>query len=165
MYGYELSYDKDDSTLLARYPSRDRLIRNLKNLKELLQRLNSQGIIYGDLSANNILVNRKTGKVKLCDIDNTQVDEYPIDLKNYILKYYSSGEALVDENADMYMHNFLTLRSIGKYLFLMTVDETFEKIHRGQITDEYEEPAYQIFASMRNPRDFTGETVIQYVKK
>lgn len=85
----------------------------LKRLRKQLERFHELGIIYGDLKSDNVLSHYKNHKLGcLCDLDNTQVHNLPIDIKSdYVDEFlYQYGE--VDEMLDWYVLNLLTLEAI-----------------------------------------------------
>lgn len=164
MVGYEMTYDQFDRSLesLSLLP-RKRLIKVLREVKEVLEYLNEQDITYGDVTADNILVNIKTGIVKFCDIDNMQVGRLPIDIKGYCLSRYYSKTGVIDSKADAFMHNILTIKKLAAPdKFESTI---VQELERGIFPTKFKQGAKHIFESMRNPEEFTGDYVIQYVKR
>lgn len=85
----------------------------LKRLRRELQHFHELGIIYGDLKSDNVLSHVSNYKLGcLCNLDNVQVKDYPIDLmSSYVDEFlYQYGDA--DENLDWYVLNLLTLESV-----------------------------------------------------
>ena len=164
MVGYEMSYDKFDRSLESlSFLPRKQLIRVLRESKEILEYLNREGITFGDVTADNILVNIKTGVVKFCDIDNMQVGENPIDIKGFSLSRYSSKTGVIDKKADAFMHNLLTIKKLATpEKFESTI---MQEIERGIYPTRFKQGAKPIFESMATPESFTGEYIIQYVKR
>ena len=111
--GYEMTYDQNDRALeCLPHLERKQLIAALKQSKEALQQFASQDVIYGDVSESNILLNTKTGLITFCDIDNMQVGQYPIDVKGYALIKYYEKTGIIDEKADAFVHNLLTINTL-----------------------------------------------------
>ena len=164
MVGYEMTYDPFDRSLESlSFLPRKQLIRVLRETKEILEYLNSEGITYGDVTADNILVNIKTGIVKFCDIDNMQVGENPIDIKGFSLSRYHSKTGVIDFKADAFMHNLLTIKKLSAPdKFESTI---IQELERGIYPTRFKQGAKPIFESMANPESFTGEYVVQYVKR
>ena len=164
MVGYEMSYDKFDRSLESlSFLPRKQLIRVLRESKEILDYLNREGITFGDVTADNILVNIKTGVVKFCDIDNMQVGENPIDIKGFSLSRYYSKTGVIDSKADAFMHNLLTIKKLATpEKFESTI---MQEIERGIYPTRFKQCAKPIFESMATPESFTGEYIIQYVKR
>lgn len=163
--GYEMTHDFDDNSLndLCNVP-RKNLIQYLRQSREILLYFASQDITYGDVTEDNLLINRKTGKVKFCDIDNMRVGSYPIDIKGYSLTKYYEKVGEIDEIADAYMHNFLTLRSLSYPKGRYDTDIIYE-LRKEIYPSKYKLPAREILHSMTTPEQFKGEYIIQYVKR
>ena len=109
-------------------------IHYLRKIKEKLIELHQLGIIYGAVKSNNIFIDRKTDEITFCDIDNMQVQEYPIDLMNSYAKKFIKKYGTIDKKLDSYMMNLLTLEqfipSITYY------DKVLETIEEGFIPTE-----------------------------
>ena len=165
LIGYEMTYDPNDLPLNCLGMKRKDSIEVLKKTKDALQHFASKDIVYGDVKDNNVLVNIKTGEVKFCDMDNIQLGEYPIDLMGIDLKKYYQKRGIIDENADAYMHNLMTLKQLKfpcNYTFYSGILLMFEK---GEFPSKFKLAARPIFESMINPEQFTGEYAIQYIRR
>ena len=138
--GYQLSYEEQKHLLLK--------------TKDILEYFYSKGIIYGDFELRNILLNRETGDIIFCDMDNTQVDDYPIDKRPGNLEYFYLCRA-IDGTVHPFMHNILTLR----------LNELDPFSSRYAINKVFNKPAHKIAHSMRQPVEFIPEYVIDYIKK
>ena len=112
LVGYEMTYDPNDLPLNCLGMKRKESIDILKKTKDILVRFASNDIVYGDVKDNNVLVNIKTGEVKFCDMDNIQLGEYPIDLMGIDLKKYYQKCGIIDEKADAFVHNLLTINRL-----------------------------------------------------
>lgn len=157
LIGYEMTYDKND---IRAYPGlfrRDARIYLLQETARILQYFASKEIVYGDVAYRNILFNKERGKFKFCDIDNIQLEDYPIDLIGVPsdLDYYEQVCG-IDLKTDAYMHNIMALSVLG-------VD--FPYCYDEEVNFEFRTPASQIVESMKEPEAFTGEYIIQYAKK
>lgn len=85
----------------------------LKRLKTQLQRFHELGIVYGDLKSNNVLSHIHNHKLGcLCDLDNMQVKEYPIDITSDYIDEFLCWYGEVDEKLDWYVMNLLTLETV-----------------------------------------------------
>lgn len=137
---YQLSYEEQKHILLK--------------TKDILEYFYSKGIIYGDFELRNILFDRETGDIIFCDMDNTQVDDYPIDKRPGNLEYFYLCRT-IDGTVHPYMHNILTLRlnELGPFSSKREINSVFKK------------PAHKIAHSMRQPVEFIPEYVIDYIKK
>lgn len=156
LIGYEMTYDLSDKEIFPYHLSRDALIQFLNQSKDALNYFSNQDIVYGDVSYSNILLNRKTGQIKFCDIDNIQLGGYEIDLYEPNLEAFVIDYGKVDSNADIFMHNIMTLN--GFYIdFCACCLEEVEYKFGSTVAD--------VFDTMRRPKDFDGEYIIQYVKK
>lgn len=165
MIGYEMSYDKNDISLndLASIPRKE-LIKLLREAKEALVYFDHQDITYADVTEDNLLINTKTGKITFCDIDNMRVGTYPVDAKGYSPTRYYEKTGIIDAKADAYMHNLLTIRYLN-YPKGVYDTKVMRDLRNGIYPSRYKLSAREIFSSMANPETFTGEYVIQYVKR
>lgn len=85
----------------------------LKKLRNQLQRFHNLGYFYGDLKSDNVLSHIYRYNLScLCDLDNMQIKEFPIDIKSdYVDEFlYQYGE--VDEKLDWYVFNLLTIETL-----------------------------------------------------
>lgn len=156
LVGYETSYDEEDRRFYPPLFSRSQLIEKLKDAQSILEYFNAQDITYGDVNFRNILYNRRTGKLKFCDLDNMRVGEYPIDLFILPLKNYKDMRG-IDDSTDAYMHSLLTLQAFDLPLFFSRPEE-FNK--------EFEPFAVEkIIPTLIEPSEYQGEYIVKYVKK
>lgn len=85
----------------------------LRKLRNQLQRFHDLGLFYGDLKSDNVLSHISHYHLGcLCDLDNMQVKEFPIDIRSdYVDEFlYQYGE--VDEKLDWYVFNLLTTETL-----------------------------------------------------
>lgn len=113
-------------------------INLLIKLKEILEKLHYENIIYGDLNIYNVLTNGKD--VKLCDSLNIQIDDYKINAFTPVMNNYVKSLETT-EGLDEYMLNLMTiylLNDINYNDILWKVEETliaiFNKKEYKQIT-------------------------------
>ena len=171
LVGYELTHDEYDQTLDETYLEYDEKLYCLKRTHQILKCYENYGIIYGDISADNILVNSNSYLSMFCDIDNIQIGDYRMDTEHYILSEYISGRGDLDITAHAYMHNFVVLHTLVKQLKDREKTEKF--LVSGEIYNYinfndglFKETAVKdIIDSMRAPGDFNGEFIAQYIKK
>ena len=163
LVGYEMTYNPDSVTLKNSGFTREEKIAALKRTKEILEYFHTKDIIYGDVKSNNILVDRKTGEIEFCDMDNIRIREYPMDLvAEYVQPFEKCGKI---ELCDAYIHNLMTLQQLGFPNNYPTFREVQKALAREIYPPNFKEEAITIFESMIIPRKFNGEYVIQYVKK
>lgn len=145
----------------------------LKRLRNQLVRFHKLGIIYGDLKSNNVLAHYRNYRLGcLCDLDNMQIKDLPIDIKsNYVDEFlYQYGK--VDEKLDWYVLNLLTLESIHELdqTTDMAYHETraFMDHYRGNCEAlremQHVSPHYEGSLLIEDPT-FYEEIGIQYYKK
>ena len=106
----------EQSTLENLQPvfSTEQKIHYLKKIKEKLLEFHELGIIYGDVKSNNIFIDYKKDEIIFCDIDNIQIQEYPIDLMNSYAKEFVKKYGKTDKRLDSYMMNLLTIEQFIK---------------------------------------------------
>ena len=161
--GYEMTYDEDDISFDKMFLFRRQLIRALKETSEILKYFASQDITYGDVKANNILINRKTKKAKFCDMDNIRYKEYPIDLLSDHVDSFITLPGDLEEKADAYMHNLMTLQMLNSPN--LTYDEILYQLSEGKFPRCYKKQARETLATMASSEPFTGEYIAQYIKR
>ena len=155
LIGYEMTYNPEYIVFEPFQIPRDETIHFLEKSKEILQNLSQEGIVYGDVAKRNILVNRRTGQVKFCDMDNIQLDDLPIDLLSRALKEYSAIRG-IDSCADAYMHSLMTLHSFD-------LDENY--CFQSEFDYHFTRQAKKVLFGIRNKEKYNGEYIVQYVKK
>ena len=125
----------------------NRKLDNLKKLKDKLDILHNQGIIYGDLKLSNVL--EHNGDVVLCDIDNVKIDEYDFDTFGYLQNLYLKAfEA--DIYLDNYMFNALAISYLNHVVESYTVDYADKKGLPYQLNTRQNQ---EILASMIDLKD------------
>ncbi len=155
LIGYEMTYDPNDIRFFPGYFKRSEVVRKLKETRNILQYFADHDITYGDIALRNILFNKHTGEVKFCDMDNVKIGEYPMDIIPTRLRDYHEICG-IDDKTDAYMHNLLTLDAFGLRLYYSDRDD---------ISEEFKGKAIPIVESMKEPENFQGEYIIQYIKK
>lgn len=163
LIGYEMTYDEDDISLDQIFLFRGQLIKTLKETSEILKYFASQDVTYGDVKANNILINRKTHQAKFCDMDNVRYKEFPIDLLSDHVDSFITLPGDLEEKADAYMHNLMTLQMLN------APDSDYDKIlyllAKGKFQNKYKKQARNALATMVSSESFTGEYIAPYIKR
>lgn len=160
LVGYEMSFDPLDTSLDKKTLTHSEKIHCLTETKRILEYFATKDIVYGDVANRNILINQATGQVTFCDIDNIQLNQYPIDIMSTELENYFYVRG-IDESTDTYMHNLLTIAQIdnwGSYEVILNA------IGNRQYPDGFKRQARKTFKSMESPETSNGETLLQYVK-
>lgn len=163
LIGYEMTYDEDDISLERISLFRHQLIRSLKETSEILKYYASQDITYGDVKANNILINKKTKKAKFCDMDNIRLGQYSIDLLNDYVDSIYVGDGSIDESVDAYMHNLMTLQKLNSPG--ITYDEIIYRLADKKYHKNYKEGAHHSLETMASSEPFVGEYIAPYIKR
>ena len=163
LIGYEMTYDKDDKSITSANLSIEETSKALEDSRQVLEYFKEHDITYGDVNSGNILVNKRTGQISFCDIDNMRIGTLPIDVKGKNSSIYGilGGK---EENLDAYMHNIMTLYEFGPKDFgfiFSPVSEIVKKDYSKFLSED----AKETLQSMEEPKNFNGEYVIQYVKK
>ncbi len=153
--GYEMTSDIDLSKADIYFLPPEEKLYFLNKTKEILEYFSSLGIIYGDVAARNILFDRNTGRIEFCDMDNIALDELPMDLlPSYVIDYNTSRP--IDRNLHPYMHNLMTMKEYG-------IDTYWTS--RRELRQHFKRPALKTIKSMKDPKDFNNEYIVQYLKK
>lgn len=96
-------------------------------------------------------------------MDNIKLGAYPIDVMTDVLAEYLEKRGSIDETADIFMFNLLTLEQLAypdeEY------NEIMKMVCKGIVPSNFDEKAASILHSMTTPKEFTGQTILQYVKK
>lgn len=153
--GYEMSSDVGLRKTETYFLDPQEKLYFLNKTKEILEYFTSLGIIYGDVEPRNILFNRENGDIQFCDMDNIALNGIPMDiLPNGVLEYSASRP--IDQNIHPYMHNIMTLRAYGYDTYWAP---------RKELRKNFKRKAYTTVKSMKEPRDFNNEYIVQYIKK
>ena len=158
-----MTYDQDDISLERIFLFRHQLIRCLKETSEILKYFSSEDITYGDVKANNILINRRTKKAKFCDMDNIRLGEHPIDLLNDYVDSIYVGDGSIDSSVDAYMHNLMTLQKLNSPG--ITYDEIIYRLADKKYHRSYKEGAHYSLETMASTEPFVGEYIAPYIKR
>lgn len=161
LIGYEMVKEIDSYWLQLLL--RKNRIDFLKQTRCILEYFASKDITYGDVKLNNIFMSHHTGTFIFGDIDNVRLGEYHIDLIGDDLTYFVNRYGEVDQYCDAYMHNLMTLKYLNYYAD--TYQEILCGLRDGTYPRRFMKEALPTIKSMLTPSDFTGEYIIQYVKK
>ena len=153
--GYEMTTDFGLESYKPYQLSPEELKYFLTKTKDILEYFTSLGIIYGDIEPRNILFDRQTGDIKFCDMDNISINGIPMDKLPFNLQFYEAHTP-VDSSVHPFMHNIMTLRSLGLDLYWA---------NRFDIRKQFKRPAVKIIQSMSKPENFNSEYIVQYMKK
>ena len=162
--GYEMTstdvlYPLDTNPLL-----KDEKLDYLKALRRRLENFHEHGIIYGDIKDSNILVNREKGIICFCDLDNVQIGTHTIDLMNYSIQRFADENGHIQEGADHYMFNVLTLNQL--YYPFMDYRELIDKLGSVQVSETAPKEVGKILRKMQKKSTyFDGGYLIDYLKK
>lgn len=125
--GYTMPYLKNyypiDPFLLNR-KSKKEVLRKLKNK---IDELHQEGIIYGDFNNSNLLINDNLD-LELCDFDNVAIGGYDTDLKSSISERYIKKFGL-DETYDEYMYNLYCVCLLDNIHQALVLDYIMHEIH------------------------------------
>ena len=163
LIGYEITHDKDDINLDTISLSRKLMIQSLKESRNILRYFDSQDITFVDVKGSNILVNRKNHQVTFCDIDNMRVGQYPVDLLNDYVDSFIETESDIDGKVDAYMHNLLTIQKLQKPK--LDYNKIICNIEAGKYKGLSEKDVASIIDGMDSYSNFTGEYIIEYIKR
>lgn len=163
LIGYEITHDKDDINLDVISLRRKLLIQILRESRDILRYFDSQDITFADVKGSNILVNRKNYQVTFCDIDNMRVGQYPIDLLNDYVDSFIEADCDINGNVDAYMHNLLTIQKLKKTK--LDYNGIICNIEAGKYKKSYPKDIAAILDTMNSSSDFTGEYIIEYIKR
>lgn len=161
---YAMTHDKNNITLLDAPISKKEKVPYLKQSKAQLEHFHKRDVVYGDVKANNILVNLKTGTSSFCDLDNIQIeDKYPIDILSDDFSAFADEDGFVKETADYYMHSLMTLSELdGKK---EEYYQLFEPLSKGYKFDFLEDSAQSTLEKIWiADDDYKGDYLIDYVK-
>ena len=164
LIGYEMSYDQLDIALRNSILTRKELIKVLKQSRDSLIELSKHDITYGDVTEDNILYNPKSKRIKFCDIDNIRIGNLPVDAKGFSLQKYYSLTGTIDEKADAFMHNILTIKALS-YDYSTYDSSILLDLKRGNYPSKFKQSAKPIFDSLNDPNSFNGEYIIQHIKR
>lgn len=136
-------------------------LEDLQRLKEKLKIFHQHGVIHGDIKRSNILIS-KTGQLALCDLDNMQIEDYPIDRHNYYISYFCNGDLLVDENADIYLYNLLFLQQLSKETkeYDTIINEILFEELKDKLPDTMQDELFKMQSSFTG---YHGNYLINYI--
>ena len=162
--GYEMTstdvlYPLDTNPLL-----KDEKLDYLKSLRRRLDNFHEHGIIYGDIKDSNILVNREKGIICFCDLDNVQIGTHEIDLMNYSIQRFADENGHIQEGADRYMFNVLTLNQL--YYPFLDYRELIGKLDTIKASENAPKEVEKILKKMKKKSTyFDGGYLIDYLQK
>lgn len=164
--GYRMFHPERYLTLEKAVLSRKQRITAMRNSQETLEEFTRRNLIYSDIKGDNILVNSITGDIIFCDMDNICMPDLPTDVKPFELQLFCEAYGEFDKNAQVYMHNLLTLQQLGfKDYIPPHYRDVLLSLKKGQIPTGFKQNATPIIESMLDPQNFNGEYIAKYIKR
>ncbi len=140
--------------------SREDQLRILIQIKEKLKQFETLGILYGDVSAGNILVGSQD--VCFCDLDNVAYQGYDMDYYSASLQQFIDCYGKINFDIVSYAFNYLVLRQLCS---LDTNEKVTDYLKTEQIPEEIEAESYQkIKKQMNNACSYEGLYLTDYIK-
>lgn len=162
--GFAMNYSEDDEIFLICPFNRDEKLEILKDITEILDYFYNQGIIYGDIKNDNILINRKTKAKTFCDIDNSKVQDLPMDLLPEELEDFIARYGQEDDKIHAYMHNLLTLEQLDDDVCMH--QEVIGKIGRNGYDTLVTESGKVLLKEMKKVTpQYSGEYIVNHIKE
>lgn len=162
--GFAMDYSPDDEILLISPIEREERLEILRGLPEILDYFYNEGIIYGDIKNDNILVNRKTKAIAFCDIDNSKVEDFPMDLLPEELEHFITKYGQEDDKIHAYMHSLLTLEQLDDEVCMH--EEVIEKIGQNDYSSLVTAPGKVLLKEMKKiTPQYSGEYIVNYIKE
>lgn len=161
LLGYEMEFDQSYKELTP-WMFRKTRIFYLEMVRDILKYYEANGILYGDIRANNILVNKANHDIIFIDMDNVCLKEYPMDLVDYNIAPFTLENDMLDPRVHSYMHNLLTLK------LLNYIGDSYDDILLGIKNGTYPKGFTNVretLNKMLDPSQFKEDYIIQYVKK
>lgn len=159
--GYEMSYDEDDMPMLIAPLDKSGKLKVLREMKEILQYFADEGVIYPDIKNDNILINHRTGIATFCDMDNSKVDNLPIDVYPTYAELFTERYGQEDSTLHSYMLNLYTLTALND----VWQDEAIMGINQDDYQNMVTEKGKVILKQMKKiTPTYTGEYLIDYIK-
>lgn len=161
--GYEQSFDEDDYILLIAPLDKEDRLEKEKQMLPILNYFTDLGIVYGDIKNDNILINRKTGAITFCDIDNIRYQEFPMDIVSSVLDRFINLCGSEDKKIHSYMHNLLTLEQLHPNI--CSYEEVLGAIQLGEYDDFLEEKGKKLVKELHQVTpNYSGDYIVNYIK-
>ena len=162
--GYDMKcYPTARTFYQIHFRNMDEVLFYTKQIQKLLEEFHEHDIVYGDISAANILIDPKRNRASFCDLDNMQVEHYPIDLYNYQLQPFCK-KGLIPSTTDAYMFNLFLLSSITG----MDADRLLDKLRHNWKPQEIQQSGMgllQQMATAAKRHHYDGTYITPYVKR
>ena len=162
--GYEIKCNPDDIVWWKQPMKKEEQIYLLQDLKQKLQTLAKEKIIYGDLKDDNLLINKKTGELSFCDIDNIQLFDLKMDHVLGILPDIYNNHGYFDHFTHIYMHNIFTLNELVYHTnykqLSLYLSEKIELFH-----SPFNHKGNQLIKKMLKQKKISPNYLIDHLKK
>lgn len=160
---YEMTYDDDFIPFNSFNLSTKYKIKYLKALKKQLKYLETKHILYPDLKSDNILLNNKTKKLILCDIDNIVINNYPVDLLPVVLNEFYQKLGM-NKLVHSYIHNLFTINVLDGISF--NLDSELTELKKGRIPNFISDKEISIIKEMTHlDKNYSGRYLIDSINK
>ncbi len=161
--GYDMTCNPYAKPLYQHSFSIPGFIDSMTEVEKKLEAFHQEGIVYGDVSNANILVDSRKGVVSFCDLDNMQIEEYPSDLVPYELQPFRK-DGFYEPGVDAYMLNLVTLSEITGLEYF----EILVKLHQGWKPREIEKTGKRTLREMaiaERAHQYSGNYLTKYLKR
>lgn len=160
--GYKSVYRKNFYPINGFEQNRKIKFKILKDILEKMNYYHSLNIYLGDIHQNNVLFNKETKEVILCDLDNFSINNLDFDkTNNYQNLYLQSSTS--KEYMDLFIFNLLTISYIQNISYPYVLDFLLDNGLKGILNTPEN---YNILTQMLNLKDgFSGDLLINHTKR
>ena len=135
----------------------------MNQVKAQLNEFHEQGIVYGDINNANILIDPRNRKTSFCDLDNMQVESYPIDLNTAELRPFMK-KGILPPSVDTYMLNLTILETMTGYDY----PSILFQLKRGWKPKHISKEGTMVLQKMstaQKKHQYDGDYLMPYMKK
>ncbi len=168
LVGYDMVSQKINYPYKTAPIPKEEKIKFLKQVKKKLEYFHSMGIVYGDVKADNILIDKRNKSISFCDLDNIQIDENPIDMYNKHIYNFQDENRLLDKNTDYYMFNLLLLNELlyEHYDYEYMIRRLKKDVEMKQFHNIFNEKGMENIKKLVNvKKKYNGRYLIDNLKK
>lgn len=164
--GYDMTRNNNATNLCECSLTKDEKISCFEKIEDKLKYFHDVGIVFGDVRGTNILYSKKTQEVSFCDLDNAQVQNFPIDLYLNLLSRYNSKDKLIDKKWDAFMFNLLLLQEFdNRYVEYSEILTLLEMGYRPSCINRYGRLVLQGMVEAEYINYYDGKYLTPYIKK
>lgn len=163
--GYDTVKPKGMRAVADYYLTRKEVAEYFKQIENKIEYFHSLGIVIGDITWFNVLLDKERKEVALCDLDNMQIGKYKIDILPSMIEPFCAGTCLMNQKIDAYMYNLMLMNELDSYYDgYQEIERALEGGYRPSYLEKRASKIIQRMIEASACGYYNGEYLTDYIK-